>query len=111
MYLRDCQTDTHSPFFVIQEQYRAPVAEQVPISGKVIDEMMRDGRFHMELKFRISRHHASSEIFICLKDQTSYLPISGFPRTLQQENTHKGIETATTISPFSLPPSPFSPAI
>ena len=101
MYLRDCQTDTHSPFFVIQEQYRAPVAEKVPISHKVIDEMMRDGRFHLDqLKFRISRHHASSEIFICLKDKTSYLPISGFPRTLQQESTRKGIETANTISPL-----------
>ena len=91
MYLRDCQTDTHSPFFLVQEQYRAPVAEQVPISHKVIDDMMHDGRFHMEqLKFRISRHHASSEILICLKDKTSYTPISGFPRTLQQENPPRG---------------------
>ena len=90
-YLRDCQTDTHSPYFVIQEQYRAPVAQQVPIGHKVIDDMMRDGRFNMEqFKFRISRHHASSEIFICLKDKTSYIPISGFPRTMQQETSFKG---------------------
>jgi hypothetical protein len=97
MYLRDCQSDPHSPFFVIQEQYRAPLAEFVPISHKVIDDMIRDGRFQLELiKFRISRLHASSEIFICLKDENSYIPISGFPRTLQQENSQKGTSRDTS---------------
>lgn len=90
-YLRECHSDTHSPYFVIQEEYRESLAEQVPIGDQVIDEMIRDGKFQMQqLKFFISRHHATSNILLCLKKTDWIFPISKFPRSLQLETTQKG---------------------
>lgn len=104
-YLRDCNSDKHSPYFIIEEKYRENLAEKVPIGPQVIDEMMRDGKFQMQqLKFVISRHHATSNIKICLKETPKKkkdwsFPISKFPRTLQQESTHKGKYDSSPLPP------------
>ena len=90
LYLRDCESDKHSPYFIVQEKYRDRFSELV-FSRGIIDNMMRNGNFHMQqLKFKISSHHASSEILICLKDRGRLFPISGFPRILQQEDATRG---------------------
>lgn len=63
--------------------------------------MMRDGKFQMQqLKFVISRYHATSNILLCLKETNWSFPISKFPRTLQQENTQK--RKTTPSPPFSV---------
>ena len=50
------------------------------------------------LKFKISSHHASSEILICLKDRDQLFPISGFPRILQQEDSTRGMSLSDSSS-------------
>lgn len=85
-FLRDRQYYQHNLYFVVRERYRELEARQVLMGQTVIEEMIRNGRFSMgQVKFNISGQLSITEILLSIGRSADF-PISGFPRTLQQED-------------------------
>jgi len=106
-FLRNRQYYRNTLYFIIRERYRETEALQVVIGQKVVDEMMSNGRFATgQIKFTISNQLSITEILLSLGGSEDY-PISGFPRTLQQEDAPRSEYCLLQIHPL-FPPKPFS---
>lgn len=89
--LQESQSESHSPYFIVQELYRETEAQQVVLSEDVTEHMARQGSFMMgQLKIPISNSFSTITILLCL-DGVDAIPISGFPRKLgHEDNNPKG---------------------
>ena len=93
-YLHKYLTVEFTPYFVIQEDRRPEMSRKVVISEQCISEMIVRGRFDLDrIPITTSKQLSSTTISLCLQESPypnssdSYLPISGFPRTLMTEDT------------------------
>jgi predicted acylesterase/phospholipase RssA/energy-coupling factor transporter ATP-binding protein EcfA2 len=79
----------HDPCFVILERWKEGEAQKTVLGTRVVENMMRDAHFsNCQVKFRLSKRIAETNISLCLadtsSDQVSY-SISGFPKCLLEE--------------------------
>ena len=83
-----------APYFVIQEDIKIESSRQLPISEQCIINMMVQRKFEMDrIRIKTSKQLSTTTISLCLQEDCypysvdSYLPISGFPRSLMTEDT------------------------
>ncbi|KAI9701837.1 MAG: hypothetical protein M1836_001181 [Candelina mexicana] len=92
--LQESLSESHSPYFVVQELYRETEAQQVIVSEDVIEHMIRQGSFMMgQLKIPISSSFSTITISLSL-DGHDATPISGFPRELGHEDSPRVIRSS-----------------
>ncbi|KAI9741336.1 MAG: hypothetical protein M1834_003053 [Cirrosporium novae-zelandiae] len=83
----------YDPYFVIQERHREKEGSKVILTSDVVDTIVEESKFSMQLKFEVANKTAETTIELCLDDDPGnlkYYPISGFPRCLYEENTNMG---------------------
>jgi hypothetical protein len=82
-YLSDCNVqNTH---FTIQEQ--GCNTQRFKITARVVEDMVNSLRFRMaKIEIRLLKKLAVVEAVLCLKG--GEYPISGFPRSLERDNSH-----------------------
>ena len=77
---------TEGPYFIIRERNRPQDSQQVLITPETLSGLMFKRLWQLKsLQIVISNPVALTEIVLCIKKNEEF-PISGFPRTLQDEN-------------------------
>jgi patatin-like phospholipase/acyl hydrolase len=77
---------SEGPYFVIRERNRPQDAKQVFISSDTLTNLTFKRKWYIKpIQVDISNPIALTEIVLCIKKHEEF-PISGFPRTLQEED-------------------------
>jgi len=77
---------TEGPYFIIRERNRPQHSEQVFITSEILSGLIFKRKWQLKsLQIVISNPVALTEIVLCIKKNEEF-PISGFPRTLQDED-------------------------
>jgi len=85
-FLANAHERSQGPYFITRDKDRPQSAEQHPIDQKTISNLIHKCQWRFPtLRLNISSTLAFMEIVLCLW-KNEELPISGFPKRLQQEN-------------------------
>jgi predicted acylesterase/phospholipase RssA len=77
---------SEGPYFVIRERNRPQDAQQIFITPETLTNLIFKRKWHMNsIHITVSNPIALTEIVLCIKKNEEF-PISGFPRTLQEED-------------------------
>jgi len=85
-FLSNSHERSSCPYFIIRERNRPQDAEQVLITQDIIIDLVLRSHWRMDpIHIKVSNMIALTEIVLCIKRNDEF-PISGFPRSLQQED-------------------------
>ena len=74
---------------MIQEKHRGQHAKQVIMSSDIIERMMRQSQFKIEvITIHLSSKFLKSKMYLCFKDEDAYF-INKFPKSLFQNDSAK----------------------
>jgi hypothetical protein len=77
---------TEGPYFIIRERNRPQDSQQVLIPPETLSRLMFKRQWQLNsLQILVSNPAALTEIVLCIKKNEEF-PISGFPRTIQDED-------------------------
>jgi predicted acylesterase/phospholipase RssA len=96
--LRSRVKNAQRPHFIVQEEYAgAGKVEKIPISRDVLERMIREYSFRMNrIQITLSSKVAITEMSLRLDDDSCY-PLSGFPRSLLQDEGNPTTIRSSTI--------------
>ncbi|KAI9691461.1 MAG: hypothetical protein M1822_007532 [Bathelium mastoideum] len=96
-YLRHQQISGYQPFFTVKDDVDDPDRNQIPITESMIGGMANraEFRFNDPINIDVPSQLSSTTIYLRMRgihsEQTSYYPISGFPRSLIAEDMINGL--------------------